>query len=553
MRPKSLRLAAALLLGGFAASALADTSAPPRPVVRIDTGALQGVAGRDPAITVYRGIPYAAAPIGPLRFRPPTAAKPWQGVRAADRFGAMCPQLAPATAQQPMDEDCLTANVWTAATRPGERRPVFVWIYGGGFNEGSGSNPQFDGEGLARKGLVVVTFNYRVGPLGFLATPELSRESRHGSSGNYGLLDDIALLQWVKRNIAAFGGDPAQVTIAGQSAGAGSVQFLTLSPLAKGLFRRAIGESQVRFPGDPELRYLNTSWRSKQDAEAAGARFATDRGAKNPAELRALPWRQLLQGSNVGDETVQTLNRSRPPLFRPVVDGWIVPRTYDQAFAAGSMNPVTYVAGNNRDESGAVPETAFATLRASPPRLRPGMPTTNVTLSDYQTWARAKFGPMADDFLRLYPATNDDEAALANNAAARDNSRVSTWLWGRAWSRWVKLPMFTYFWTHALPGPTKPMRGAFHGSEINYVFNNLDATELPWTDEDHRIADVMSTYWANIAKTGNPNGAGVPEWPAFDPAKAEVMVVGDSFGPQAVASAEKRAFWERFFRAQEQW
>ena len=343
------------------------------------------------------------------------------------------------------------------------------------------------------------------------------------------------------------------MTIAGQSAGAGSVQFLTMSPLARGLFHRSIGESQVRFPGDLELRYLNTSWRSKQGAEAAGEKFAAEHGAKTVAELRAMPWQELIKGSNVADSDVKTGSASRPPLFRPVIDGWVIPRTYSQNFAAGTLNPVAYVAGNNKDESGAVPETAFAGLRASPPVIRAGMPTTNVTLEGYRTWARAKFGPMADEFLRLYPAATDDEAALANNEAARDNSRISTWLWGREWSRWVKIPMYTYFWTHALPGPTKQMRGAFHGSELNYVFNSLHTTDLPWTDEDRRIASLMSSYWANIAKSGNPNGPGLPAWPAFDPTQPVVMTVGDSFGPVEIATPEKRTFWERFFRSQDQW
>jgi para-nitrobenzyl esterase len=521
--------------------------------VRIDSGTLSGVATRDPAIRVFKGIPYAAPPVGDLRLRAPAPAKRWKGVRKADTFGPVCPQLSPFVAGMPMAEDCLHANVWTGASAAKERRPVFVWIYGGGFNEGTGSSPQFDGEGLAKKGLVVVTFNYRVGPLGFLATPGLSAESPHGSSGNYGLLDDIALLQWVKRNIAAFGGDPDNVTIAGQSAGAGSVGFLTNSPLAKGLFKRAIAESQVRDPGDLELRYLNTSLRFKADAEAAGARFATAKGATTPQALRALPWQDLIQGSNGSDEAVYTGSPSRPPLFRPVVDGWVIPRTYSQNFAAGTMAQVTYVAGNNKDESGAVPETAFDHLRANPPKLRAGMPTTNVTLTGYQAWAAQKFGPMAQEFLGLYPATSDQEAALANNEAARDNSRISTFLWGRKWSRWVKIPMFSYFWTHALPGPTEKLRGAFHGSEINYMFNNLYATDLPWTDEDRRIADIMSSYWANIAKKGDPNGPGLPHWPAFDPAKPTVMHVGDSFGPAEIATPEKRAFWERFFRSQDQW
>jgi para-nitrobenzyl esterase len=520
---------------------------------RIDSGRLSGAGGRDPSITVFKGIPYAAPPVGALRWRPPAPVKPWPGIRKADAFGAVCPQPASRTAGFSMSEDCLTANVWTGARSASERRPVFVWIYGGAFIEGHGSNPQFDGEGLARKGVVVVTFNYRLGALGFLATPELSRESGHNASGNYGIMDDIALLKWVRRNIAAFGGDPNRVTIAGQSAGAGSVGFLAMSPLAKGLFQRSIAESQVRYPRDLELRYLNTSWRSLKNAEASGVKFAQEHGAPMAKALRALSWQQLLEGSDTVDADVYTGSSSKPPLFRPVIDGWIIPKTYSQTYAAGTQSQVMYAAGNNLDESGAVPETAFARLRASPNAARAGAPHTSVTLDTYRTWARGKFGPMADAFLKLYPAGNDQEAALANNAAARDNSRISTWLWGTEWTKTVKKPVFTYFWTHALPGPTREMRGAFHGSEINYMFNNLYATDLPWTDEDRKIGDIMSSYWANIAARGDPNGPGLPVWPAYDPAKPLVMEVGDRFGPIPVASPERIDFWKRFFATQDAW
>ncbi|MHB8287048.1 MAG: carboxylesterase family protein, partial [Caulobacteraceae bacterium] len=327
-------------------------------------------------------------------------------------------------------EDCLTLNVWTGAKSATEKRPVYVWIYGGGFIGGTGSSPEFDGEGLARKGVIVVTFNYRVGVLGFLATPALSRESGHNASGDYGILDDVAALKWVQRNIAAFGGDPAQVTIGGQSAGAGSVGFLSMSPLAKGLFRAGIAESHARDPGDPELRYLSVSYRTLKAAETDGQAYAEAHGAPTLEALRAQPWQDLIKDSNAIDPHVQTGSDGEPPLFRPVIDGWVIPHTYSQTYAAGAQNDVGFIAGNNRDETGAVPETAFAALRASTARPRAGMPQTNVTLALFVSSARRKFGPMADDFLKLYPASNDQEAALQNNAAARDDSRVSTYLWG---------------------------------------------------------------------------------------------------------------------------
>ena len=523
--------------------------------VKIETGQLSGMAGRDPGIIVYKGIPYAAPPVGDLRWRPPAAAQPWEGVRKADSFGAVCPQPGGEMAHgMQQSEDCLTLNVWTGA-KPGEteKRPVYVWIYGGGFIGGTGASPEFDGEGLAKKGVVVVTFNYRVGVLGFLATPELSRESGHNASGNYGLLDDVAALQWVQRNIAAFGGDPAKVTIGGQSAGAGSVGFMALSPLAKGLFRAGIAESHARDPRDPELRYLSISWRPLASAEAAGTQYAAQHGATSLADLRAMPWEKLIEGSNTIDNSVETLSNGKPPLFRPVVDGWVVPRSYDQSYKAGSQNQVAYVAGNNKDESGAVPETAFAALRANMGPPRAGMPQTSVTLAQFEAGARRKFGSLADEFLKLYPAKTDEEAALQNNASVRDNSRISTWLWGALWSKGDKLPLHTYFWTHAVPGPSHDTRGAYHGSEIVYAFDSLDAVDKPWTEDDRKIAETMSSYWANIIKTGDPNGAGLPDWPAYSAKTPRVMELGDHFGPIPVASADKVAFWKKFFATQQPW
>lgn len=523
--------------------------------IRIETGLVSGVPARDPSVTVFKGVPYAAPPVGELRWRPPHPAVSWTGVRKADRFGDICPSLRN-PASEPMSEDCLYVNVWTGASSSKERRPVMVWIHGGGFWQGSGSDPKTEGTGLARKGVVLVTFNYRLGALGFLATPELSHESGHSASGDYGLLDEIAALKWVKRNISAFGGDPDKVTVFGHSAGAGSVNFLSISPLAKGLFRRALAESQVRFPRDLELRYLSSSWRPLAGAETAGARYEAELGAHSLAELRALPWRALLRGTDRPDLDVYTGGTARPPAFRPVVDGWVLPHSFSRTFAAQAQNPVEYVAGNNLDEGGAAPETAWAGLRApgAPrPEVTLGSPRQIARLADYRAAARHKFGAMADEFLKLYPASNDDEAALQNDLAIHDNSQVSTWLWARDWGRATRTPVFTYFWTHAPPGPEHDSRGAYHGSEINYVFDSLEQTRLPWTDQDRKIAATMSSYWANYAATGDPNGPGLPRWPAFDPAAKEVMVLGDSFGPTPIASAAKFAFWRRFFARNAAW
>jgi len=537
-------------LVGYAAKP-ADALSP----VRLDSGMVSGGTGRDPEITVFKGIPYAAPPVGPLRWRPPAAPAAWAGIRPADRFGPACPQPGGEMAHGlPQSEDCLSLNVWTGA-KAGEatKRPVFVWIYGGGFIGGTGASPEFDGEALAKKGVVVVTFNYRVGVLGFLATPDLSRESGHGASGNYGLMDDMAALRWVQRNIAAFGGDPAKVTIGGQSAGAGSVGFLAMSPLAKGLFRAGIAESHARYPRDPALRFLSVSYRPLDGAERAGDAYARAHGAASLAQLRAMPWQQLLEGSDTVDTAVETGTTGKPPLFRPVVDGWVLPHGYAETYARHAQNPITFVAGNNRDETGAVPETAFAPLRAHPMPPRAGMPQVNVSLADYVAAARRRFGPLADTFLALYPARSDGEAAQQNDDAARDSNRVSTWLWGTLWTQGDAKPLYTYFWTHAPPGPDHDLRGAYHGSEIFYAFNSLDAVNRPWTAEDRRIADTMSSYWANIVKDGDPNGPGLPRWPRYSAAEPQVMELGDRFGPMPVASPVKIAFWRRYYATQDAW
>jgi para-nitrobenzyl esterase len=529
------------------------TDSPLRSVpTHIETGLISGVQGRDRGIVVYKGIPYAAPPVGDLRFRAPQSPIAWEGVRKADQFGKICPQGGgPGGGNRDnMSEDCLTANVWTGAAYPGEKRPVYVWIYGGGFSGGTGSSPDFDGEALAKKGLVVVTFNYRLGALGFLATPELSKESGHNASGNFGLLDDVALLQWVQKNIDAFGGDPNRVTVGGQSAGAGSTGFLAMSPLAKGLFIRAVAESHTRYSHDTELRYLAVSWRPLKGAEEAGLKWQEDHGAHSIAELRAMPWDKLMVSMADSDQAVETGSDQKPPLFRPVVDGWVIPKDYSQTFASHSQNDVEFLAGNNRDESGAVPEDTFARRRAGAGQGNGRMTGTYVTEASREAAAKRKFGPLADDYLKLYPAANDDEAAIQSNESVRDNNRISTYLWAKDWKPGTDKPVYTFYFTHR---PTGDAGGAHHTAEVIFAFNNLSLKNQAWTDEDKKVADTMSSYWANYVATGNPNEPGLPVWPAFDPKTATVMEIGDHFGPIPVATPARLAFWERFFKTQPAW
>lgn len=529
--------------------------------VKTEAGLVGGIPGRDRSVTVFRGIPYAAPPVGSLRWKPPQPPVPWTGVHEAVRFGPMCPQVPGSDLNGddlPMSEDCLRLNVWTGASpSDGHPRPVLVWIHGGGFRVGTGASPRYDGEAMARKGVVVVTFNYRLGAFGFLATPELSAESGHHASGNYGLLDQIAVLRWVRRNIVHFGGDPGRVTIAGQSAGAGSVNFLSMSPLAEGLFHRAVAQSHARHSRDPDLRYLGTSYRTLADAEAAGARYATERGARTLDQLRSLPWQKLVEGdASAVDSAVETGGPAKPPSFRPVVDGWVLPAGYDETYAKGLQNDVWYLAGNNLDESGAVPSSAFAEYRALGRKSwRPGAPPVHLTRKGHVDAARLKFGAMADEFLRLYPAGTDDEAAHSHCAAVRDNARISTWLWAKDWAAHADRPVYTYFWTYAASAGRSAGRAA-HGSEIDFVWGNLhpDHPDHPeWTDEDRDVAKTMSGYWANFAATGNPNGPGLPHWPAWTPDTPAVMEVGAGFGPIPLADPPRLDFWKRFFPTQHPW
>src|SRR5579883_430957 len=489
--------------------------------VRTETGPLRGMTGSDPAVVAFRGIPFAAPPVGDLRWRAPKPAARWSGVRRADRFGASCIQAIveerkPWTYEfmthTPISEDCLYLNVWTAAQSAGEKRPVFVWLHGGGYTEGSGAVPVYDGERLARRGLVVVTVNYRLGVFGFLAHPELTKESDHRASGNYGTLDQIAALQWVQMNIAAFGGDPGRVTIAGQSAGASSVHNLVASPLAKGLFHRAIAESGSGVTSNNRTVTL-------EEAERAGLKFAESRGAKSIAALRAISWQDLVSGTRTGNASS----------FRPIVDGWVLPESPESRIAHGLQNDVPTLTGLNADEGSSAADYGM------------------VPAADFTQQVRKRSGELADDFLNLYPFGSDQEAGAMEKTSAREQGLVSMYLWAAHRSRTAKTKVFTYYWTHAEPGPDQQRYAAFHTSEVPYVFDTLHESKRPWTDGDHKLAELLGSYWFNFAASGDPNGAGLPPWPAFTDKQAQTMELGDHAGPRPIASKEKMAFFSRYF------
>jgi para-nitrobenzyl esterase len=503
----------ALVLG----SAVAQQSTGP---IEIRTGKISGTVDKNGVLT-YLGVPFAKPPIGALRWRAPQPPEKWAGVRKADRFGAECTQTTVASflpwteefmSHGPFSEDCLFLNVWTTA-KPGAKDAVMVFLHGGGFGGGSGSIPIYNGSELAKKGVVVVTINYRVGALGFLVHPELTKESEHHSSGNYGLLDQIAALAWVKENIAAMGGDPARITIFGQSAGARSVAVLMQSPLARGLFARGIIESDPMIfvgPSDPLLG--NTDLKKREED---GAKWAESIGATSLAQLRALPAEEFVKGAAFPTPGAKILS------YRggPVIDGWVLT----------SQIPTKQV-------------PVIAGLVAGDVNFVDGFTPPPATVANYEESAQKQFGEKSSVFLKLYPVKNDADVPRARTASREDQSRVQVSLW--AADQLKHSPsVYTYFFDHAIPWPAHPEFGAFHTAEVPYIFKNLGLLDRPWQPVDVKLAETMSSYWSNFAKTGDPNGPGLPKWPAYVPAKHETMELGTDVRVMPEAGAPALRFF----------
>ena len=516
--------------------------------VKIDSGLLSGTNGStQSAVRAFKGIPFAAAPLGDNRWRAPQPVARWEGVRNADAFGAPCTAgpgggrggpgrgargaagergAAPAAAPQApprepaRSEDCLYLNVWTSAKSANDRRPVMVWIYGGGFTGGSGGMQWYDGENLAAKGPVIVTFNYRLGALGFYAHPDLAKESGHSGSGNYGMMDAIAALQWVKRNIAAFGGDPNNVTVAGESAGAIMVGALVGSPQAKGLFKRAIAES------GGWMGLTMARMRSSSEAQAGGEKAAEALGAKSIADLRAKPLDQLTGLASAG----------------LVIDGYLIPEDESYTFANGKQNAVDVLVGSNRDEAN------FGICGPGVGLAGRGGP--GPTIDGFKGIADRKFGDMASQYLKLYPAASDVDAQHAAHEACAEEISWNMRQWAADQSKLGK-KAYVYFFTHVqtVNGQPSPA-GATHTAEISFAWNNPkgQATQT-WNDVDLKLADQMSSYWVNFITTGDPNGSGLPQWPRFkDLATSRVMVLGDTPQAESVAPTAKLAFYQAAFQ-----
>ncbi|MEO6801706.1 MAG: carboxylesterase/lipase family protein [Granulicella sp.] len=472
------------------------------------------VEGRmEGTVKTFLGIPFAAPPVGPLRWKPPMPAEKWSGVKQTKGFGYRCMQPAiyhdMMFRDAGMSEDCLTLNVWTPAKDEHAKLPVMVWIYGGGYTAGSTSERRQDGAALTKNGVIVVTMNYRMNVFGFFANEELAKESGKNAAGNYGLMDQTAALQWVKDNIEAFGGDPNNVTLFGESAGSFSVSAQMASPMAKGLFKRVIGES-----GGALYSAMGVSFKPLADAAAKNDAFAQSvLGVTTLDQLRAIPASELLEDISKKNSAGMVTR------FGPNVDGLFLAESPAAIFAAGKQNDVPMLAGWNRDEGGFDPK---------------------VTVESFKASVEKQFPEHAAELLALNPVTDDASAVRASADLAGDRFiAYSTWKWMEAQKATGKQPVYRYRFDQVAPPDPDHKAGlaAYHSSEIMYVFGDLDLVSsigFHFSPEDHQTSTAMQKYWTNFAKNGDPNGDGLPKWPAYGPTEWQVM----HLGPEPMAAPD---------------
>jgi len=483
--------------------------------VKVEEGLLKGTY--EDGLTVYRGIPFAEPPVGDLRWRAPKAAARWEGVKEAIKF-APCP-IQGGNPPSGKSEDCLYLNVWTPAKSANDHVPVFVWIYGGGFNAGATSELNYSGENLARKGVVLVSIAYRVGYLGFLAHPELSAESPNHVSGNYGLLDMIAGLKWVQKNIAAFGGDPGKVTIFGESAGGIAVSMLCASPLAKGLFHGAISQSGGSFGPSRHVTYPGENMKKIVDAEQDGLTYAKSAGVSSITELRNIAADKLPVGGFAKG------------MAWPIVDGWVIPDDQYKLYESGKFNDTPILVGYNSDEGASF----------SPPK----------TPEDYIKGVNTRYGKFAEDLLKAYPVGSNTVPKTARDLARDAAFGWQTWSWARLQSKIGKSKVFYYYFDQHPDYPKDSPRygyGSPHGQDVAYVFKHLDTSNPQTTKTDSDISEAMATYWTNFAKYGNPNGEGEPSWPSFSDANPVLMYFSQTPHTGPVPSAESLKSLDAYFK-----
>jgi para-nitrobenzyl esterase len=498
LRHFSLVAAAAVAIALLSPVARASAGEASPPTAQTRSGVVQGVY--EDGIRAYKGVPFAAPPIGDLRWRDPQPVTPWVGVRSARSFAPICPQTGdslPGATVEPKSEDCLYLNIWTPATAAKKKLPVMVWIYGGGWTNGSASIPNYWGDKLARRGVIVVTIAYRIGALGFFSLPELSAESPHHTSGNYGLLDQIAALRWVQANIGAFGGDAGRVTIRGQSAGSMSASILMSSPLAKGLFQRAIGESGGTF--EPAQISSAGAGFFLHGAESDGLKSEASLGVKTVAEMRAMP----------ADKVNGAIENTHW-----IVDGYVLPEPPYATFKAGRQNDVPLLVGTNADEG--LP-------------LMGGVTTSAATFD--ADLAKA-FGPLPPVLTAAYEPKTDAGAFAARANLERDlRFGWDMRTWARLQSTTGTQPVFVYYFTRVPPYPAgSPYAhwGAGHWAEMRYAFDNLEVEPWSWTAQDRRLADDMAAYWTNFAKAGDPNGDALPAWLPYQIGNERALELGDN-------------------------
>jgi para-nitrobenzyl esterase len=511
---RSLLPAAALLLS----TAVTFAAIPVQ--VATDKGTVEGEATTDGKVVAFKGIPYAAPPTGNLRWAPPSPSAAWTGVRSARSFGYHCEQASIFRDMMFHDpgasEDCLTLNVWTPADAAPGKLPVMVWIYGGGLQGGTTSEGRQDGQFLAHKDVVVVSMNYRLGIFGFFVHPELTAESPHHASGNYGLMDQNAAIQWVKQNISAFGGDPDNITIFGESAGSFSVNFHMASPLSRTLFQHAIGESggaiaSSRPPDLPRER------REKIDSAAALTLY----GTSNLAALRRLSTEDIMRPLMAGGAV---------PRFGTDIDGWFLPRSVAEIYAAGEEAHVPVLAGWNADEGRGGIAGSLNTFSA------PG----------FASLAAADFPTQSAEFLKLYPNSTETEALDSAADYAGDKFiAYSTWKWLEQQVSTGKAPVYRYLFALGNPGDRfhTPAAGAFHSDDIEYVFGTLDSRpEAMWRPEDRKLSNEIQSYWTNFARKGDPNGPGLPRWPTYSPTEWQTMHLDKASAAKPDAHRERYLF-----------
>lgn len=473
-------------------------------IVQTDKGLIQGIPCGNPAYTVFKGIPFAKPPVGDLRWEAPQDTDKWDGVLKCDEFAPISVQdFLPKgefyqkeffPVEMPMSEDCLYLNVWTPADCDTKGLPVMMWIHGGAFIRGYGHEMEFDGESFCKRGVILVTVPYRLGPLGYFAHPDLSKNDPNGVSGNYALLDLIKALEWIQNNIEAFGGDKDNVTVFGQSAGGFMTQSLAVSPLAKGLFHKAIVHSSAG------ITSLSDGYTLKA-AEELG-KSITDKLNITIDELKKMPAKEMT-------DLINSAIPKGPLRMLPNIDGYSILESPGASVALGKHADIQYMMGTVSEDG----------------KLFAGYPNAK-TVSEFEEYIKSRYGTYADKYLELFNVKNDSDVESAITALTNANSKLAPYSWANAHVKLGRNPVYVYYFNRDIPGEDHP--GAFHSSELWYVFGTLSRCWRPMEAIDYKLSMVMSDYWTNFAKYGDPNGINLPNWPKFTKKEPVIMEINEN-------------------------